>query len=668
MIKDLSETEQLKLFHRLDTILGSSYDLPRVIRKIFIEISKVIDTKNFYIAIYHPETNTISFEIYTINGKEIFVPPRTLSKGMTEYVIRTKKPLRINQNLLEQCRRLGIKPFGKMALSWLGVPMVYKNNVEGVITIQDYKRENVYTSEDENFLLTLATRAAVVVANTKLIDAQIKRARELKLMNQIAHRLTKSLNIDVICENVTKSILENFRKFNVACFLLEGNQIVLKKLSSGFKAEVPKDLKLKTGQGIVGHAVEIGETFVANNVSKCQYFLAFGQTTTKSEIAIPLKISGKTIGVLDIQCNELNAFNPETVRVLELIADRLSVAIHNALLYQDAINHAKELSVSFRIAKSLVSTLNLDTVLNQILKVIRDTFGYANCAILLIDKKRDELYIKAANGYPIKFWKEARLSIKRREGITGYVAATGKSFYAPDVSKVPFYACWKKSIRSEATVPLKIKGEVIGVLDIESEKLNAFTEDDLKTFEIFASQAAIAIENARLFDETKSLSLTDSLTRIPNRRHFDLVIDRELKKARSYSRPITVAMIDLDNFKQFNDRYGHPIGDKMLIHIAQMIKNNIRDTDFVARYGGEEFVLVLPETDNFASLKVIERLRALIEQTPLKLSKIGPVRITISAGLATCPSRGLTADKLIQNADTAMYRAKNLGKNRVISA
>lgn len=658
-------SRQLQLLRRIDNILGSSYNLHKVIRKIYIEISKVMETTNFYIALYNREDDAISFEIYTIYGKEIPVRSRKLSRGLTEYVIRTKKPLRIDKDIPNICKKLGIIPIGKSAKSWLGVPMLYKNNVEGVITIQDYEKANVYSSADESFLFTIALRAAVVVANTRLIEEEIKRAKELVLMNQIAHRLTRSLDIDKICESVTKAISQNFRNFNVAILLTENDEFALKKLSSGFRDKVPKNLKIKFGQGIVGTVAKTKKIIVSNDISKDKHYLAYGQTTTKSEVAVPLKISHKIVGVLDIQCNELHSFNPNSVHILALIGDRLSTALHNARLYSEATNHAKELAVSFTIAQSLISTLELDDVLNKILEVIRQTFGYANCAILLIDKKKNELYIKAAHGYPYYIVKNARLKIGKKEGITGYVAATGKIFYAPDVSKIPFYVMAKRMVKSEAALPLKIRGEVIGVLDIESEKLDAFSEKDLRMFLIFASQAAIAIENARLYNETKAMSLTDSLTKIANRRHFDLMLENEIRKARGYSRPVSLAMIDLDNFKEFNDKYGHQAGDRMLISIAHKLKETIRDTDFVARYGGEEFVIIFPETNNSAAVKVSERVRSNVARNQISIKGFGKKGITISIGVATYPSNAKDSNELIKNADKVLYRAKQLDKNRV---
>ncbi len=664
-MKHIDERQQLNLLGKIDHILGTSFDLSKVIRMIYREISKVMDTRNFYIATYSPKRKHITFEIYTINGKEITPFSRPLSGGLTEYVIRTKKPLLINKNLRKFCRGLGIVPHGKDAYSWLGVPMIYKDNVEGVMAIQDYKREHAYGIHDQLFLTSIATKAAVVIANTRLIDEEMHRAKELEMLNQVVHRLTKSLNMEEICNSVTSSILEYFRNLNVAIFLKEGDELVLKKLSRGFRDDVPRDLRIKFGQGILGTSAKLGKKIVVNDVSRDKHYIAFGQTSTRSEVALPLKIGDKLVGMLDIQCNELNCFDEGTVRILELIGDRLSVAFHNAMLYEDAIAHSRELSVSFTIAQSLVSTLDLDNVLTKILELIRNTFNYENCAIFLLDKQTRELYLKSAYGYREYVGKDLRLSVERKEGITGYVAYTGKPFYTADVRKVPFYVKGKSSIKSEAAVPLIARNEVIGVLDIESERFNAFSERDIRMFSVFASQAAIAIENARLYNETKEMSLTDSLTNIANRRHFDLILENELKRGRGYSRSVSMAMIDLDHFKDFNDRYGHPEGDQLLITVAQRLKKTVRDTDLVARYGGEEFVIIFPETGNAQAYRVCERVRSAIENTQVVVEKNRKVNITVSIGVATYPQSAQSAKELIQKADLALYRAKKLGRNRV---
>ncbi|GAI05876.1 unnamed protein product, partial [marine sediment metagenome] len=251
--------------------------------------------------------------------------------------------------------------------------------------------------------------------------------------------------------------------------------------------------------------------------------------------------------------------------------------------------------------------LDLETLLLKILEELKKAFGYYNAAILLVDRESSKLIIKAAKGYSQKILKmKFRIGI---DGITGHVAATGETYYAPDVSKDKYYIEGVPHVKSEVVIPLKIEKRTIGVLDVESKKNDAFSEWEIKLLSIIAAQIANAIEKSRLYEETKMLSLTDPLTELPNRRHFDIMIDTELRRSERYNRPLSLLLIDLDNFKSYNDRNGHLEGDKVLAEYAKFMKLSIRDIDFICRFGGDEFVVVLPETDESFAKAVAERIR-----------------------------------------------------------
>lgn len=164
----------------------------------------------------------------------------------------------------------------------------------------------------------------------------------------------------------------------------------------------------------------------------------------------------------------------------------------------------------------------------------------------------------------------------------------------------------------------------------------------------------------------KELSITDGLTGIYNRRYLQEVLPREVNRANRYSHPLSLAMIDIDDFKIYNDTNGHLAGDEVLKTIAGLFNESIRKTDFVFRYGGEEFVMFLPETAKDAATVVARRIRRLAEGTEFKYAHVFPIRrLTISIGLAVYPGDAQTADELISKADQALYHAKQLGKNRV---
>ncbi|MFW5958082.1 MAG: diguanylate cyclase, partial [Desulfosalsimonas sp.] len=217
------------------------------------------------------------------------------------------------------------------------------------------------------------------------------------------------------------------------------------------------------------------------------------------------------------------------------------------------------------------------------------------------------------------------------------------------------------SCRSVLCMPILNKGRLTGVLYMENNLApNAFTEERLEILGAIVSQAAISIENARLFEQ----ATTDGLTRLFVHRYFHFLLEKELERSRRYSRPCSVLMMDIDDFKHFNDTYGHQLGDEVLKQVADAILKNTRNSDTAARYGGEEFVLVLPETGVDGAVIVAEKIRTFVESIEIKDLE-GTPGITISIGAAACPAHAKDKDELISAADRALYVSKRSGKNRV---
>ena len=191
-----------------------------------------------------------------------------------------------------------------------------------------------------------------------------------------------------------------------------------------------------------------------------------------------------------------------------------------------------------------------------------------------------------------------------------------------------------------------------------------FTGHELSLLALFARHAGLIIENAQLYKRAEHLALHDGLTNLYNHRHFVATLGTEIDKARKIRAPVSLIMADIDSFKRYNDTHGHPRGDVLLRRIAQILLDNTRQRDIVARYGGEEFVIILPVTGRYGARRVAETIRAQIEQFPFPgEDKSGPITITL--GVAVFPEDAASAEELIQQADEALYRGKNEGKNRV---
>jgi diguanylate cyclase (GGDEF)-like protein len=221
-------------------------------------------------------------------------------------------------------------------------------------------------------------------------------------------------------------------------------------------------------------------------------------------------------------------------------------------------------------------------------------------------------------------------------------------------------------VRSYLGVPIVFLGHVTGLLALYSRSVNHFTAGDVRVAELFANQAAIALQNSRLYQQMSELAVTDNLTGLANRRGFFELAEKEVDRAHRYKRALCVVMFDIDDFKKVNDSHGHLIGDQVLRVLASTVRKATRTTDTVCRFGGDEFLILMPESGADQAMATAERLRQKISNEMVVVTAAGQLMLTISLGVV-CLDGGIDekVEKLIERADTAMYKAKAAGKNRV---
>jgi diguanylate cyclase (GGDEF)-like protein len=216
-------------------------------------------------------------------------------------------------------------------------------------------------------------------------------------------------------------------------------------------------------------------------------------------------------------------------------------------------------------------------------------------------------------------------------------------------------------------VPLHLGRRVLGALHLVTRSQVAPTGDERRLLTIIGDQYSAAIERARLFDDVQRLAITDSLTGLFTRRHFWTLAQQEFERADRYERPLSVAMLDIDHFKQINDGYGHVAGDRALRAVAEQCRGSLRKVDILARYGGDEFVILLPETNSAKAQQMAERLRQRVAEMPVDTDS-GRLSITVSLGIASLKGKEtLTPEELVDCADEALYAAKQGGRNQVMA-
>jgi phosphoserine phosphatase RsbU/P len=283
-------------------------------------------------------------------------------------------------------------------------------------------------------------------------------------------------------------------------FLPQPDGTLMPALVEGYPRELVSEFRLRLGEGIVGTAAALRETLFVADVSKDpRYVSLFPGVVT--ELAIPLVHQDRLVGVLNIEGPDASAFTADARTALQVLASHLAVAIENATLYRETRWYAGLLATLYEIGKETASILDLDLLLSRVAEIVKRVIDYEMFAILLVDEEREELVLRKAVQFGTV---KGKTRLKISEGLCGAAVQTKEPVLVGDVRKDPRYVALVPDTRSELVVPLLHKDRVIGVFDLESPVLDRFTEEHVKVLTPLASQVAVAVDNARLYDELRA--------------------------------------------------------------------------------------------------------------------------------------------------------------------
>ncbi|MDP8213205.1 MAG: diguanylate cyclase [Candidatus Zapsychrus exili] len=340
----------------------------------------------------------------------------------------------------------------------------------------------------------------------------------------------------------------------------------------------------------------------------------------------------------------------------------------------DAERKEKELRMRLDLERNkLEQVLNLEEGLHKVLDlnklvdfVVDKTtkiLEASKCSLMLVDEKSQELCLR---GY-VGLSDEVALKTKLKMGdpIAGLVALEGQPMLVSDIEKDNrFLRKSRPSYKGKSFIcaPIKLEDQILGVLSVSDKKNKEdpiFNELDLKTLCMIVRQVGVSIEASKLYKNLEFLTITDPLTGIYNFRHFTKTLDREISRAKRHGIPLCMLMIDVDDFKSYNDTYGHLEGDILLKELSKAFKENIRDIDIACRYAGDEFVIILPDTKVSDAEIVANKIIGKVSE--LKLKQV----MKISVGIAQLSlNKDTNRYDFMQKADSALYQAKKTGKNR----
>lgn len=355
----------------------------------------------------------------------------------------------------------------------------------------------------------------------------------------------------------------------------------------------------------------------------------------------------------------INNENGELIALEGFISD-ITERVHSEQAIEKAVVRAQALKQTL---DELSSQLDLSQVLRRILVSLKTVLNFDSATLFL--RENEKYKIVAARG----FQNTSRL-INRTFPATDLLLREIQMVKSPiildDAQNDPRFAKWEGSdqIRGWMGVPLIRHDEFIGLMTIDSYHACAYTLEDASLASSFANSAAIVIENARLFEKTQQMALTDTLTGIFNRRYFYELAQKEFSRSKRYQNPMSIILIDIDHFKNVNDQHGHLAGDQVLMQFVQRMQDELRTSDILARFGGEEFIILLPESNLDEATRVAERLREVTAHYPFLLVT-AQIFISISLGVSCFRFTTPSLDHLIDESDKALYEAKQFGRNLV---
>lgn len=330
------------------------------------------------------------------------------------------------------------------------------------------------------------------------------------------------------------------------------------------------------------------------------------------------------------------------------------------------IPHDKKLLTCVEIGKAITSTLNMEQILKIIMQRISELIRAKNWTLYLLDPETQELRFELVVGLEKEML--ARTRMKLGEGIVGTAALTGEPILVPeDAQHDPRFSKRVDNMTGFTTtslicLPLKVQDSVIGAIEIVNPEDPAlFEESSMPVLSFLADYVSIAITNARNHMRIQSLAITDDVTGFYNTRFLHDYLERLLQQ----DEVLSLAFVDLDDFKKVVDTYGHLMGSKMLKEVAVVIASQLDCNDRLVRYGGDEYVIVMPAQDKQSALKKMKDVHQEISQTPFLQSEGFQIKITVSCGIASYPQDAGDMGELLQMADASLYVSKDRGKNFV---
>ncbi len=518
LLADLEERiVHLDALRKIGEAVDLRRDLEDLLSLIYEQTHRILGVDNFYVALYDEDRQEFRMAYYVEEGqrREPTEPTWPLGTGLTSQIVRDGRPI-VTDDYLAECARRRIPHGGRPAKAWLGVPLISgpERKVVGVLNVSCFREGYRYTAAQVRLMEAIADQAAVAIGRMRLYQEMKARAAELATLYEVSRTINSTLDLPSVLDLIMNKVVEILDVEAGSLLLLDeesGDLVFQVALGTPGSQELvgrhhPVD------RGIVGHVVQSGQAQIVNDVRNNPHWdrnvdreISF---TTRDILCVPLTSRDRIIGVIEVlNHRDGSPFRREEADLLTGFAAQAAVAIENARLYtqtdQALARRVEELSTLQRIDRDLNAALDFDRLMNTTIKWAMRITKAPVGIIALYDKDRQGLLLLASRGYPPGMEEFRHKPWPLNKGIIGRVVRTGEPALVDDVSQDPDYHPAQPTTRSQLAVPIHREGQVIGVINLESPEPAAFDRDDLTFLQRMADHAAIAFENARLYQESQ---------------------------------------------------------------------------------------------------------------------------------------------------------------------
>jgi diguanylate cyclase (GGDEF)-like protein/PAS domain S-box-containing protein len=576
--------------------------------------------------------------------------------------------------------------------SYVGTPIIVDGHTVGFINLNS-EIPYAFNPDDAERLKAFADQAAVAIKNARLYGETERYARNMAQLNEITRATLSAPDLQTMLQTLADRLGEMFKADHAHITLWDDQRKrTIPAAAYGPMRDYYADLKFETGDLTLTESIlTTGEPLIIDGRESPYYSPRVGGIyPAESKLGFPLIANGNKLGAVIIRYDQSHHFSHEEVVLGDQAAGQIALAISRLQSLESERQRTAELTRANSLIMALghvASRIEIAPDPDGVMKTMGkelNHLGVHSLVALFIPGSLDlAIHYLSFEPKPI-----ALVESMVKVSMSNYRLTPGRFHFYQEViaNRRPVFTT-EPILNVAAMLPLLPEGiirqiariievkegtkgiylpliadeKVLGTLWMWGENLE---ESDLPAASVFATQVAIALENARLYTITQQLAITDDLTGFYNRRGLFELGRREVERSLRFNHELSAIMVDIDHYKRVNDAHGHSVGDEVLRQLSARWRETLRGIDIIGRYGGEEFLVLLPESDLSTAKQVAERMRLRVTNIPMSTTA-GEVRITVSLGVATLKGEIMSLEELIADADKALYEAKETGRNRV---